>query len=148
MGQCPNLWRKTIMFNAMIETLKANPRKIVFTEGHDARILEATARLVEGGFLTPVLVGNVDDVKKAAADGGFDIDGLEISLAPEVRNSKRDTTQSFRLLALAASIDTTDISYKDAIYLRGKALAMSAKNTADNTLIVNTSPLIIVYILH
>ena len=34
------------MFNAMIEVLKANPRKIVFTEGHDARILEATARLV------------------------------------------------------------------------------------------------------
>ena len=46
------------MFQAMIEVLKANPRKIVFTEGHDARILEATARLVEGGFLTPILVGN------------------------------------------------------------------------------------------
>ena len=51
------------MFQAMIETLKANPRKIVFTEGHDARILEATARLVEGGFLTPILVGNVEEVK-------------------------------------------------------------------------------------
>ena len=47
------------MFQAMIETLKANPRKIVFTEGHDARILEATARLVVGGFLTPILFGNV-----------------------------------------------------------------------------------------
>ena len=55
------------MFTAMIETLKKNPRKIVFTEGTDARILEATARLVEGGFLTPVLVGNVEDVKAAAA---------------------------------------------------------------------------------
>ena len=42
------------MFNAMIETLKANPKKIVFTEGHDARILEATDRLVKGGFLTPL----------------------------------------------------------------------------------------------
>ena len=41
------------MFNAMIETLKKNPRKIVFTEGHDARILEATARLVEGALLHP-----------------------------------------------------------------------------------------------
>ena len=55
------------MFNAMIETLKANPRKIVFTEGHDARILEATARLVEGGFLTPILMGNVESVKAIAA---------------------------------------------------------------------------------
>ena len=66
------------MFNAMIETLKANPKKIVFTEGHDARILEATARLVEGGFLKPILVGNVDVVKENAAKGGFNIEGVEI----------------------------------------------------------------------
>ena len=64
------------MFNQMIEVLKANPRKIVFTEGHDARILEATARLKEGGFLTPVLIGNVDEVKANAAKGGFDIEML------------------------------------------------------------------------
>ena len=62
----------------MIEVLKANPRKIVFTEGHDARILEATARLVEGGFLTPILIGNVDEVKANAAKGGFNIEGVEI----------------------------------------------------------------------
>ena len=66
------------MFTSMIETLKANPRKIVFTEGTDARILEATSRLVEGGFLTPVLVGNVEAVKAAAAKGGFNIEGVEI----------------------------------------------------------------------
>ena len=66
------------MFNAMIETLRANPRKIVFTEGHDARILEATARLVEGGFLTPILIGNGEEVKANAAKGGFNIEGVEI----------------------------------------------------------------------
>ncbi len=66
------------MFNAMIETLKANPRKIVFTEGHDARILEATDRLVKGGFLTPILIGNVEEVKANAQKGGFNIEGVEI----------------------------------------------------------------------
>ena len=66
------------MFNAMIETLKANPRSIVFTEGHDARILEATARLKAEGFLKVILVGNVDEVKANAAKGGFDIEGVEI----------------------------------------------------------------------
>ena len=69
------------MFDSMIETLKANPRKIVFTEGPDNRILEATDRLKKGGFLTPILVGNVDEVKAAAAKGGYDIEGIEI-LAP------------------------------------------------------------------
>jgi len=66
------------MFENLIEILKANPRKIVFTEGPDARILSAAARLKKEGFLTPILVGNVEEVKAAAAKGGFDIDGLEI----------------------------------------------------------------------
>ena len=66
------------MFENLVEILKANPRKIVYPEGTDARILEAAARLKKDGFLTPVLIGNVDEVKAAAAKGGFDIDGLEI----------------------------------------------------------------------
>jgi phosphate acetyltransferase len=66
------------MFENLVEILKANPRKIVYTEGSDARILSAAARLKKDGFLTPVLVGNVEEVKAAAAKGGFDIDGLEI----------------------------------------------------------------------
>ena len=66
------------MFENLVEILKANPRKIVYTEGSDARILESAARLKKGGFLTPILVGNVDEVKAAAAKGGFDIEGLEI----------------------------------------------------------------------
>ena len=66
------------MFQKMIETLKANNRSIVFTEGHDARILEATARLKADGFLKPILVGNVEEVKANAAKGGFNIEGVEI----------------------------------------------------------------------
>ena len=66
------------MFENLVDILKANPRKIVYTEGTDARILESAARLKQGGFLTPVLVGTVDEVKAAAEKGGFDIEGLEI----------------------------------------------------------------------
>ena len=66
------------MFENLVEILKANPRKIVYPEGTDARILEAASRLKKDGFLTPVLIGNVDEVKAAAQKGGFDIEGLEI----------------------------------------------------------------------
>lgn len=41
------------MFEFLIKKLKAHPRKIVFTEGTDPRILEASARLLSGTFLTP-----------------------------------------------------------------------------------------------
>lgn len=66
------------MFENLIEILKKDPRKIVFTEGPDPRILEAAAKLKKEGFLTPILVGNADEVKGAAKAGGFDIEGLEI----------------------------------------------------------------------
>ena len=73
-----NYTEDTDMFENLIEILKANPRRIVYPEGTDARILESAARLKKGGFLTPVLVGNVGEVKAAAEKGGFDIEGLEI----------------------------------------------------------------------
>jgi len=66
------------MFDRLIEKLKASPKKIIFTEGHDARILEAADRLKKGGFLTPILIGSVDVVKAKATECGFDIEGLEI----------------------------------------------------------------------
>ena len=66
------------MFEFLINKLKAHPRKIVFTEGTDPRILEASARLLSGTFLTPVLVGCEEDIKKAAEDLGFNIRGAEI----------------------------------------------------------------------
>ena len=66
------------MFEFLIKKLKAHPRKIVFTEGTDPRILEASARLLSGTFLTPVLVGNADEITKAAEEAGFNIRGAEI----------------------------------------------------------------------
>ena len=66
------------MFENLVEILKNNPRKIVFPEGTDARILEAASRLKADGFLTPVLVGNSDEVNAAAAKGGFNIGGIEV----------------------------------------------------------------------
>lgn len=66
------------MFEFLIKKLKAHPRKIVFTEGTDPRILEASARLLSGTFLTPVLVGNEDEIQKAAEEAGFNIRGAII----------------------------------------------------------------------
>ena len=54
------------MFKKLIEILKAHPRKIVFTEGTDPRILEASARLLSGTFLTPILIGDRDEILEAA----------------------------------------------------------------------------------
>ncbi len=66
------------MIDNLKKRLQGAGRRIVFTEGTDARILEATDRLVKEGLLAVVLVGNPDEVKAAAAKGGFDIGDSKI----------------------------------------------------------------------
>lgn len=65
-------------FGQMINILKKNPKKIVFTEGEDPRILEAASRLLASYFLNPILVGDKDAIYNAAEDSGFNIRGAEI----------------------------------------------------------------------
>ena len=65
-------------FGQLIDILKKNPKKIVFTEGEDPRILEASSRLLAGTFLHPILIGNPDRVLAAAEQSGFNIRGAEI----------------------------------------------------------------------
>ncbi len=66
------------MFDMLIQKLRENPKKIVFTEGTDPRILEAASRLLTSNFLTPILVGNPDAVKEAAKAAGYNIEGAII----------------------------------------------------------------------
>ena len=67
------------MFAQLIATLKKNPKTIVFTEGTDPRILEASARLLSSSFLKPLLIGNPDELSAAAEEVGFNIRGAEIA---------------------------------------------------------------------
>ena len=66
------------MFGKLINILKQNPKKIVFTEGTDPRILEASSRLLASTFLSPILIGERKEIELAAEESGFNIRGAEI----------------------------------------------------------------------
>ena len=66
------------MFDKLIAKVKENPKTIVFTEGVDARIQEAASKLLAEKLMGVILVGVVDEVKKTAAQRGFDISGAQI----------------------------------------------------------------------
>ena len=61
------------MFSTLINNLKEKRRTIVFTEGHDARILGAADLLIKNDLMDIILVGNVDAVKAAAERDGVDV---------------------------------------------------------------------------
>ena len=65
-------------FGQLIDILKKSPKKIVFTEGSDPRILEAASRLLASSFLHPILVGDEDEIYASAEESGFNIRGAQI----------------------------------------------------------------------
>ncbi len=142
------------IFDKMINQLKENPKTIVFTEGTDARILEASARLLAEGFLTPVLVGNVDEVKAAAEKGGFNIEGATIydpanydkfeemvELFCELRKSKGMTPEQARkILASGNYFGTMLVKMGVADSLLGGATYSTADTVRPALQIIKTKP--------
>ena len=127
------------MFEFLIKKLKAHPRKIVFTEGTDPRILEASARLLSGTFLTPVLVGNLDEIQAAAEEAGFNIRGAEIidpeafpdmekmvSTLVELRKGKMSEEECRKLLKQANYFGTMLVKMGKADALLGGATYSTA----------------------
>lgn len=60
------------------ERAKANIKTIVLPETEDKRTLEAADKILKQGIARLILIGNVDEVKKSAAESGFDISGAQI----------------------------------------------------------------------
>ncbi len=66
------------MFNKLKSELQSKTRTIVYTEGTDARILDSAAKLLAEDVLNVILLGKEEEVKAAAAEGGYDIAKAQI----------------------------------------------------------------------
>ena len=141
------------MFEFLIKKLKAHPRRIVFTEGTDPRILEASARLLSGTFLTPVLVGNPDEVAAAAEEAGFNIRGAEIidpnnfadmekmvATLVELRKGKVDEEKARTLLRQGNYFGTMLVKMGYANALLGGATYSTADTVRPALQIIKTKP--------
>ena len=141
------------MFEFLINKLKAHPRKIVFTEGSDPRILEASARLLSGTFLTPVLVGNEAEIQAAAEKAGFNIRGAIIidpatfadmdkmvALMVELRKGKMSEEDCRKALSQANYFGTMLVKMGYADALLGGATYSTADTVRPALQIIKTKP--------
>lgn len=141
-------------FGQLIEILKKHPRKIVFTEGSDPRILEAASRLLASNFLSPVLVGKEDEINRAAEESGFNIRGAKIvdpdnyermdemvEMFCELRKSKGVTPEQARkMLAHANYFGTMLVKIGEADALLGGATYSTADTVRPALQLIKTKP--------
>lgn len=66
------------LFEGLKHRITGNNLKIVFPEGLDERILKAAGRLAAERILTPILIGNIEEIQTKADDLGVSLDAAEI----------------------------------------------------------------------
>ena len=141
------------MFRKLIQKLKHNPKSIVFTEGADPRILEASARLLSGTFLTPILIGNRDEVLAAAERECLNVQNVQV-LDPttyegmdemvekmvELRKGKMTPEQCREALQKANYFGTMLVAMGKADCLLGGATYSTADTVRPALQLVKTKP--------
>lgn len=66
------------LFEGLKQKLSGRDMRIVFPEGLDERIVRAASRLAEEKRLTPILVGNIEQVQAKAEELGVSLEAAEI----------------------------------------------------------------------
>ncbi len=126
----------------------------MFTEGEDARILEASSRLLASNFLHPILIGNAEKIAIAAEECGFNIRGAEIidpehfdrmdemvDLLCELRKKKGITPERAREILLQANyFGTMLVKMGIADALLGGATYSTADTVRPALQLIKTKP--------
>ncbi len=56
----------------------ADPKRVVFPEGTEPRIVRAARILVDEGSVQPILLGPLDEIQAVATDVGIELDGIQL----------------------------------------------------------------------
>jgi len=68
----------TPFVGGLVNTLKRHPKRIVFPEGNDLRVLHVAEKLVELEVVVPILLGDVVAIRKAAEENGVKMDFIRV----------------------------------------------------------------------
>ena len=66
------------LFEGLKQKVSGRDLRIVFPEGLDERIIRAASRLAEEKLVTPILIGNIEQVQAKAKEVGVSVDAAEI----------------------------------------------------------------------
>lgn len=62
----------------MHDSARRAPKRIVFPEGSEPRVVKAASLLAREGIATPILMGLEEEVRETAAEAGVSLEGVEI----------------------------------------------------------------------
>ena len=76
------------VINRLLLQLRNHPKRVVFTEGEDIRVIRAAARLVREEVVVPILLGNRDRIRALAAEHGVPLTFIHTIDPPKATDFK------------------------------------------------------------
>jgi malate dehydrogenase (oxaloacetate-decarboxylating)(NADP+) len=73
------------------------PKRIVFPEGEEPKIIKAAHLSIDEGIAKPILIGNEERIRKVAEDNGYDLEGIEIINPKNYEKLNQYIDEYFRL---------------------------------------------------
>ncbi len=141
------------MLTSMLEILEGKKTRIVFPEGEEPRILNAAAKLNAEGVVSPILLGNEQAVREAAANCGACIGDITIidpenyaqidamiSKMVELRKGKMDAVTCAKALKQTNYFGTMLVAMEEAEGLVGGATYSTADTVRPALQLVKTKP--------
>ncbi|HEV3199957.1 MAG TPA: NADP-dependent malic enzyme [Bryobacteraceae bacterium] len=77
------LGKAHFMMRSMIHKAQKQPKRIVFTEGEEGKILRACQILVDENIAVPILLGNAEKIRAKADELRLHLEGIEIVDPPQ-----------------------------------------------------------------
>ncbi len=66
------------VLDQIYEKAKADPQKVAFPEAENEKMMQAAYECGQEGYIIPVLVGDEENIKKLAAERGYDINVFKV----------------------------------------------------------------------
>jgi malate dehydrogenase (oxaloacetate-decarboxylating)(NADP+) len=80
--------RANVIMNPIFRKAASEPKKIVFPEGEEPKIIRAAQQAVDTKIASPILIGNKEKITKIALEFNYDLEGIEI--IDPMNNPKHD----------------------------------------------------------
>jgi malate dehydrogenase (oxaloacetate-decarboxylating)(NADP+) len=82
------------LMRAIMDKARRSPKRIVFPEGEDPRVVRSTSVIREEGIGTPILLGHRERIEAVARVEEVDLEGVEI-IDPESSERRSEYAESF-----------------------------------------------------
>ncbi|HLN53150.1 MAG TPA: NADP-dependent malic enzyme [Lentimicrobium sp.] len=66
------------LFHSIVIKAKQNPKRVVFPEGNNIKVLRAASEVSRDGIAKPILLGNPEEIKRIIADNHIELQNTEI----------------------------------------------------------------------